>query len=474
MTSLCVDSAPFSCVGAQYLCVRNAVTCRVLSSAFCTYQFEDVWEVLPDRALAGHRIADLCPQSCDLCDPECEHDLGEVASLALISPTQLAASRERPNNNTCVVSHWIGAVRKAELAQPTLTRTMLARALLGVLEARTLRLSSCATSRRVCHAGKHHLQSWVVDPLRTQPLQSCPESGGDAHESRGDSEVMHEATPTGTEALLLSSTIHLSAHELASRTLHLSTQQRARRSLRKAGLAVIVGGLESGPASSLRRMLLSDTNGLRRTVVLEASHREHLLLEPDEEAVARVLTSLGVRAGPECHQIISAVDVDAHLVATECHRPSSAAGARRRARRPARRPRSHRARRRDDHRARVDHRAGRRVRAGAASRHRDALWRHDDDHGLHHLAAHLGGGDGARHRTKALSPVPRLGSSPCARKPQPLSPLRRHRFASHHRQLGALSVVPGSHSTGCREPTTECDAALLTPSAQLSTASSQC
>ena len=289
----CVDAGPFKCF-PDYCSVSSTVDCDILSQYFCSYRAEAVWDVLPHASMSGRTIGDLCPESCNLCSPWCSIELQQapsaIKSSAIIkpsaqwSPNQLAASRGKQNNNSCVAAHWVDAVRKTSKAGPK-TRTTLAKALLTILEDKLLHLSSCSTVPPVCLRGKLRVQSWTLEALRQQPAQTCP---------RRKHQQVRSPPPElmGTDGLY----IRPSAEEISVAALMPSTQQLARRALRRAGLAAVVEALGESQASELREELLAKWHQLKPAPILEASYRHHVMLEPDMPAVARALTALGVRA----------------------------------------------------------------------------------------------------------------------------------------------------------------------------------
>jgi hypothetical protein len=201
------------------------------------------------------------------------------------SQRQLADSRQKPNNNSCVAAHWVDAVRTSVQANgghqpPGIARTMLAKALLYTLDDDRLHLSSCSTVPPVCLKNKMQVQSWVLEPLRSQPLQSCPRAKEDARPFDVGADDFY---------------IRPSAEELSVAALTPSTTRRAKQSLRRAGVAGVVGTLGEQEAFDLRETLLASLQQFKKAPILESSQRQHVMLQPDTPAIARALTALGVR-----------------------------------------------------------------------------------------------------------------------------------------------------------------------------------
>ena len=269
----CADAGPFAC--HESYCPSIMVECTFLSERdMCMSNASSIFPGLAE--LKPYTIGELCPQSCDLCDERC--DQPEPPSPMVPAPSPTTQRGEIGDiNNTCLAEHWTHAVR-VQTDGLELTRTFLAQSLLSVLEDKRVDLASCDASRLVCKPGKPYLQSWAVAPLRDQPLQSCP---------------VTDASLPGKDTF----TIVLTAQEHAEAAMRASTVQRTRRAMQTAGLALVVRALDGGIAHDLRRELLGSARGLRHAPVIDATHREHILLDPDMEHVARALTALGVRTG---------------------------------------------------------------------------------------------------------------------------------------------------------------------------------
>ena len=248
------------------------VSCDTVSNRFCGYSVESILGHRPKSALQGDIIGDLCPQSCDLCNEQCDLTTPMQPHAPTRSPQ--ISGPGRPFNNSCVVNHWIDALRTS--TDLPLTRGALAQSLLRVLEDASLETTSCSSNALQCHPGKDRLQTWRLEPLRPAVLQSCAEQA-----------------PRKPEAPTL---ITFSAQEHAQSALAPSTDERIRRTLRRAGLAVLVSALDRDIATAARTSILDAAPVLRHAPVYEASHREHVLLDPSNYAAARILTALGVRA----------------------------------------------------------------------------------------------------------------------------------------------------------------------------------
>jgi len=283
MALRCADRGPFPCFEG-YCHISGYVSCEMLSSSFCAATFEDLWTELPHPSLAGRTVAEVCPYACNLCDERCSSPL-DLETEPSSTADFLAAYRDKPVNHTCVAHLWIDAVRPTLGTPQTamLARTTLATALMSVLENTRLNLVSCAQSRRSCVPSRPYLQIWALEPLRESPAQSCPE--GAAPLGHLPFAVPH--WPIETKP---------SARELAEATLQPANYLQARRALKTAGVAVVVGALPRPLALELREFLLHIAPRMKHAPVLEANHREHLLLEPDLPLVARALTAVGVRA----------------------------------------------------------------------------------------------------------------------------------------------------------------------------------
>ena len=280
----CVDLGPFKCFEA-YCSTSPTVDCELLGQYFCSSPAEAVWHTLPHTSMSGRTIGDLCPQSCNLCNAWCDQqqDQDQPRDSPSWSQRQLAASRQKPNNNSCVAAHWVDAVRTSVQSkggrQPGLERTMLAKALLHTLDDELLHLSACSSVPLVCMKHKLQVQSWTLETLRSQPLHSCP----------ANKDV--RAIDVGTDDIY----IRPSAEELSSAALTPSTTWRTKLALRRAGVAGVVGALGQREASDLRETLLAEWQQFKKAPILESSHRQHVMLQPDTLAIARALTALGVR-----------------------------------------------------------------------------------------------------------------------------------------------------------------------------------
>ena len=280
----CIDLGPFKCFEG-YCSTSPTVDCELLGQYFCSSPAEAVWRTLPHASMSGRTISDLCPQSCNLCNAWCEqqHNQHQPRDSPTWSQRQLAASREKPNNNSCVAAHWVDAVRTSVQSkgglQPRLERTMLAKALLHTLDDELLHLSSCSSVPRMCLKDKLQVQSWTLETLRSQPLQSCPAKTDDIPFHVGPDEIY----------------IRPSAEELSKRALAPSTTRHTMQALRRAGVAGMVGALSEREASDLRETLLTKLQQFKKAPILESSHRQHVMLHPDTPAIARALTALGVR-----------------------------------------------------------------------------------------------------------------------------------------------------------------------------------
>ena len=362
----CADAGPFPCLGAA--CPSPTADCDFLSRVCLFDASEPLLELRRPIQQGGGSgssaagsgssaaggsssyagtdliIGDLCPESCGLCDERCERRAPSTPLAPPVPPSDLsaaeraawlAAGREKPNDHRCIVDHWVDAVRhqhradqhqalRAERAERSeraeraagaaassngaempLTRRTIAQALVRVLGDETLHLAGCGSTRLICHPGRPRLQSWVLAPARGQPLQSCPEGGGEL-DLRGA--ALAVAAPLSADLARAEIEIAISAAEHAEAALRRSTLARARRALRQEGVAALLGalqgkGLQGGDlVSELRAQLLRDVDAkgkLRRVNIIASEQRDHVLLEPDDGNVARALTALGVRIDVE-------------------------------------------------------------------------------------------------------------------------------------------------------------------------------